>query len=174
MTSGTKVVANRRGRPGTIDLGDLGQRQRMVAECRGLMDEGFDGIHVNVEPIANGDDEFLALLRALRTAVGSGMLSVSTAKPGPFALAIAPNFFWSPSYYALVGNAVDQVVVMAYDTALFTPSLYRRYASYAAASVTSTLKFGAYIPFVLPVLIWLAERGIKKDEELVKSADRLR
>ena len=44
----------------------------------------------------------------------------------------------------------------------------------SAASVTSTLKFGAYIPFVLPVLIWLAERGIKKDEELVKSADRLR
>jgi hypothetical protein len=64
------------------------------------------------------------------------MLSVSTAKPGPFALAIAPNFFWSPSYYALVGDAVDQVVVMAYDTALFTPSLYRRYTSYAAASVT--------------------------------------
>ena len=55
---------------GTLDLGDLGQRQRIVAECRGLMDEGFDGIHVNVEPIANGDDEFLALLRALRTAVG--------------------------------------------------------------------------------------------------------
>ena len=127
----------RRSRPGTIELGDLGQRQRMVAECRGLMDEGFDGIHVNVEPIANGDDEFLALLRALRTAVGGGMLSVSTAKPGPFALAIAPNFFWSPGYYALVGDAVDQVVVMAYDTALFTPNLYRRYASYAAASVTS-------------------------------------
>ena len=43
-----------------------------------------------------------------------------------------------------------------------------------AASVTSTLLPGAYIPFVLPILIWLAERGIKKDEELVKSADRLR
>jgi hypothetical protein len=43
-----------------------------------------------------------------------------------------------------------------------------------AASVNSTLLPAAYIPFVLPVLIWLAERGIKHDEELVKSADRLR
>jgi hypothetical protein len=126
----------KRSRAGTIDLGDLGQRQRMVAECRGLMDEGFDGIHVNVEPIANGDDDFLALLRALRNAVGGGILSLSTAKPGPFALAMAPNFFWSPGYYALIGDAVDQVVIMAYDTAIPTPDLYRRYVSYAAASVT--------------------------------------
>jgi hypothetical protein len=131
-------VGYRRSRPGSLDLGDLGQRQRIVAECRGLMDEGFDGVHVNIEPVANGDDEFLALLRALRTAVGRGMLSVSTAKPGPVALAIAPNFFWSPAYYALVGDAVDQVVIMAYDSALPTPSLYRRFVSYAAASVTGS------------------------------------
>jgi hypothetical protein len=131
-------VGYRRSKPGTLDLGDLGQRQRIVAECRGLMDEGFDGIHVNVEPVANGDDEFLALLRALRTAVGTGTLSVSTAKPGPFALAIAPNFFWSPAYYGLVGDAVDQVVIMAYDSALPTPALYRRFVAYAASSVSGS------------------------------------
>lgn len=43
-----------------------------------------------------------------------------------------------------------------------------------AASVTSVLLPGAYIPFLAAMLVWLAERGIKKDEELVKSADRLR
>lgn len=43
-----------------------------------------------------------------------------------------------------------------------------------ANTVSSTLLPGAYIPFILPVLVWLAERGIKKDEELVKSAERLR
>jgi len=40
----------RRQRPGTIELADLTQRQRIVAEARGLVDEGFDGVHVNVEP----------------------------------------------------------------------------------------------------------------------------
>ena len=75
-------VGYKRSAPGTLDLGDLGQRQRIVAECRGLMDEGFDGIHVNVEPVANGDDDFLALLRALRTAIGHAASSPSP-RPGP-------------------------------------------------------------------------------------------
>ena len=34
---------------------------------------------------------------------------------------------------------VDQMVIMAYDTALPTPILYRRYVSYAAERVTSAL-----------------------------------
>ena len=63
-------VGYRRQRAGTLDLADLGQRQRIVAECRGLIDEGFDGIHVNVEPVDDGNVDFLSLLRALRTAVG--------------------------------------------------------------------------------------------------------
>jgi len=132
-------VGYKRSRPGTLDLGDLGQRQRIVAECRGLMDEGFDGIHVNVEPVPNGDDDFLALLRALRTAIGGGILSLSATRPGPIAPTFAPNFFWTADYYSRLADSADQVVVMAYDTALPTPSLYRRYVAYAAGFVNATL-----------------------------------
>jgi hypothetical protein len=130
----------RRTRPGSIKLDDLGQRQRIVAECRGLVDEGFDGVHVNIEPVNDGNVDFLALLRALKTAVGRDrVLSVSAIRPGPFALPMAPNFVWSPGYYARVAALVDQVVIMAYDTALPTPALYRRYVAWAATAVTSTL-----------------------------------
>jgi hypothetical protein len=133
-------VGYKRQRPGTIDLGDLGQRQSMVAECRGLMDEGFDGIHVNIEPVDDGNVEFLSLLRALRTAIGPGrVLSLSAIRPGPVRLPFAPNFLWTRGYYARVGEVADQVVVMAYDTALPTASLYRRYLSYVAHTVTSRL-----------------------------------
>jgi hypothetical protein len=132
-------VGYKRSKPGTIDLADLGQRQRIVAECRGLMDEGFDGIHLNVEPIANGDDDYLALLRALRAAVGTGILSLSATRPGPMAPAFAPNFFWTADYYARIADTADQVVLMTYDTAIPTPSLYRRYVAYAAAMVTADL-----------------------------------
>ena len=132
-------VGYKRSKPGTIDLADLGQRQRMVAECRGLMDEGFDGIHVNVEPVANGDDDYLALLRALRAAVGTGILSLSATRPGPMAPAFAPNFFWTADYYARIAETADQVVLMTYDTAIPTPGLYRRYVAYAAAMVTADL-----------------------------------
>jgi len=130
----------KRQRPGTVELGDLSQRQRMVAEARGLVDEGFDGVHLNVEPVDDGNDEFLALLRALRTAVGPGrILSVSAIRPAPVGLPRAPNFAWSPDYYARVAATVDQIVIMAYDTALPTASLYRRYVRWAARSVAGAL-----------------------------------
>jgi hypothetical protein len=133
-------VGWRRTRAGTINLADLAQRQRMVAEVRGLIDEGFDGIHLNVEPVDDGNVDYLALLRALRTAVGPDhTLSVSATRPGPFALFFAPNFLWSPGYYARVGALADQLVVMAYDTGLPTPGLYRRYVAWAARETTHTL-----------------------------------
>jgi spore germination protein YaaH len=112
----------------------------MVAECRGLVDEGFDGIHVNVEPVDDGNDEFLALLRALRTAVGPGrILSLSAIRPAPVALPLAPNFAWSLEYYRRVAAIVDQIVIMAYDTALPTAPLYRRYVAWSTAAVTREL-----------------------------------
>lgn len=133
-------VGYKRSRVGTVDLADLAQRQRIVAECRGLIDEGFDGVHLNVEPVNDGNDDFLALLRSLRTAVGDGrILSLSAIKPGPVRLPLAPNFFWTPKYYGRVGIVADQIVVMAYDTGIPTPSLYRRYLSYTAATVSRTL-----------------------------------
>ena len=133
-------VGYRRSRAGTLDLRDLGQRQRIVAECRGLIDEGFDGIHLNVEPVDDGNVDFLALLRALRNAVGHNqILSLSAIKPAPLAVPMAPNFVWTPGYIARVAALADQVVVMAYDTGLPSASLYQRYVTYAASSVTQTL-----------------------------------
>jgi hypothetical protein len=133
-------VGYRRTRAGTIDLADLGQRQRIVAECRGLIDEGFDGIHLNVEPVDDGNVDYLALLRALRNAVGHDrILSLSAIKPGPFAVPLAPNFLWTTGYFARVAALADQVVIMAYDTGLPSAGLYRRYLTYAASAVTEAL-----------------------------------
>jgi hypothetical protein len=115
-------VGYRRSRPGTLDLGDLGQRQRIVAECRGLMDEGFDGIHLNVEPVANGGRR---LPRPAAGPAGGGgdrhPLPLRDAA-GPVAPAFAPNFFWTADYYARIADSADQVVLMTYDTALPTPA----------------------------------------------------
>ncbi|MGD8895874.1 MAG: glycoside hydrolase family 18 protein [Acidobacteriota bacterium] len=133
-------VGYKRQRPGTVSLPDLTQRQRIVAEVRGLIDEGFDGIHLNIEPINDGNVEYLALLRTLRTAVGPGhVLSLAATRPSPVHIPLAPNFVWSPEYYARVAAVADQIVIMAYDTAIPTPPLYRRYLAWATASVTGAL-----------------------------------
>jgi len=130
-------VGYRRQRPGTIDLADLAQRQRLAAECRGLTDEGFDGVHLDIEPVDDGNSDFLALLRALRTAVGANhLLSLAAIRPGPIGLPFAPNFVWTPAYYARVAGLADQLVVMAYDTGLPSAGLYRRYVAWAAAAST--------------------------------------
>jgi hypothetical protein len=90
--------------------------------------------------VDDGNDDFLALLRSLRTAVGDqNVLSLSAIKPGPLHIPLAPNFFWTPAYYARVGELADQIVVMAYDTGIPTPSLYRRYLAYVAGSMSRTL-----------------------------------
>lgn len=136
-------IGRRRTRAGTVDLESVVQRLAIVAECRGLIDEGFDGVHVNIEPVDDGNDDFIALLRALRTAIGEDrILSLSAVRPGPFALPFAPNFLWTADYYARVGAVADQIVVMAYDTALPSPALYQRYLSYAATTTTRSLAAG--------------------------------
>jgi hypothetical protein len=133
-------VGHKRMRPGTIDLGDIRQRQRIVAECRGLIDEGFDGVHLNIEPLDDGNVEFLALLNALRTAIGKErVLSIAAIRPGPIAIPTTRNFIWTAAYYRRLATVVDQIVIMAYDTALPTPALYQRYVAYAAQFMTSTL-----------------------------------
>ena len=82
----------------------------------------------------------IARLRALRPALGPGrVLSLSAVRPAPFSLPLAPNFVWSPAYYARVAAEADQIVIMAYDTALPTPALYRRYVAWATSSVTGAL-----------------------------------
>jgi hypothetical protein len=130
----------RRQRKGALELSDLNQRQRIVAEVRGLMDEGFDGVHLNVEPIDDGNVEFLAMLRALRPALGNGrLLSVAATRPAPLGLPPARNFAWSPDYYARVARLVDQLAIMSYDTALPTPTSYRRYLEWSTSSVAGAL-----------------------------------
>lgn len=145
-------LGSRRMRPGTIDLADLGQRQQIVAECRGLIDEGFDGIHLNIEPLDDGNVHFLALLHALRNAVGPDkMLSISAIRPGPVALPVTRNFLWTDDYYRRLAAAVDQIVIMVYDTGLPTPALYRRYVAYASRYMTETLGGEAHARVLLGV-----------------------
>lgn len=154
----------KRQREGTISLADLVQRQRMVAECRGLIDEGFDGVHLNIEPVPDSNVDFLALLRTLRTAVDPGILSVSAIRPGPLALPFAPNFFWTPAYYGRVASVANQIVVMAYDTALPTAPAYRRYLAWSAETVSEALDLSASESRVLMGVPTYGAKGIMHRE----------
>jgi len=105
-----------------------------------LIDEGFDGIHLNIEPVDNGNVGYLSLLRALRTAIGpDALLSVAATRPGPISPPMARNFVWTTDYYQRIGAVADQLVIMAYDTAIPTPQLYRRYLGWTSATAVGAL-----------------------------------
>ena len=118
------------GIQGWVDLSDEGERQTIVAFVETLVDEAdFDGVHLNVETVRDGDRSYLLLLEEVRDAIGPGrILSVAGSYWLPKALnelPFAEGFKWSGEYYGAVANQVDQIATMTYDSLMLHPVLYR-------------------------------------------------
>jgi len=109
---------------------------RVLASVAQVLDEGFDGIHYDFEPIADGDRGLLAVLRETRalTRQRRAVLSVSAIHNEPWqgmaaCLSVLPASpaLWSERYLREVALEVDQVALMAYDTTLLTQATYGGY-----------------------------------------------
>ncbi len=115
--------------------------------AQALQDFGFDGIHLNAEPVWDGDEPYLALLRAVRHAIGDeAVLSVAvppdwnTGDPaipaGPFT---TPDAHWSQTYKQRVAFLVDEVAVMAYNSGLSSPLDYQTWMAYQVTRYVEAL-----------------------------------
>ncbi len=114
-------IGNERGITG-VDISDPEIRRRIVAECRFLTREcGFDGVQIDYEICSNGDTDFLQLLREIRAATSRKFLSVATPMWLPWPLGA---YGWSENYFGQVAQNCDQIAVMAYDSALYSPRHY--------------------------------------------------
>lgn len=109
---------------------------RITGSCAQALDAGFDGVHLDLEPLHSGDPHYLALLSRVHTLTGERgrVLSVSApqTEPAPGAHLVAGLLtghpkWWTPGYLTAVADRVDQVAVMAYDTAMPTKSLFTGY-----------------------------------------------
>jgi hypothetical protein len=118
---------------GSLDLEDPATRRRIAASAASVLDDGFDGIHLDFEPVGDADPGYLALLDELRPVVHGvgGLLSVSAEQVEPVAgsrwimeAAIGHDTWWSADYLRQVADRVDQVAVMSYDSALWSASAY--------------------------------------------------
>jgi hypothetical protein len=104
---------------------------------------GFDGVHLDLEPVDRGDQDMVSLLADAHTLTQQRhailSLSASLLAPAPVAGLVAAGpgrpALWSPGYLSELADHVDQVALMAYDTWAWTPSLYagyvRRLTTYA-------------------------------------------
>lgn len=128
--------------PDGLRLSRAATREAVLGSARQVLAAGYDGVHLDLEPLHSGDRDFLLLLDELHALTrGRGAtLSVSTAQIDPLpalhaaagALTGHPKW-WSQAYFAQVARRVDQVAVMSYDTAMPLESLYGGYVAQQTA-----------------------------------------
>lgn len=108
---------------------------------------GFDGIYLNVEPVRDGDENFLDMLRTVRRTLDTVSVDGAPNQRIPIAVAIPPDwrpsdptipfgtgftdvFEWSPTYKQSVALLTDELLVMAYHSGLTDPADYSQWVAY--------------------------------------------
>ncbi|UDQ98060.1 glycosyl hydrolase family 18 protein [Lentisphaerota bacterium WC36G] len=84
----------------------------------------FDGIQINIEPLPNGNKDFILLLKELHDVFPKDKIISIAAYPPPTILHPHENVHWDMQYYSEIAPYVDQMAVMMYDTAIKFPKLY--------------------------------------------------
>lgn len=107
---------------------------------------GFDGVFLNIEPVWDGDEDFIALLNKVRLTIGPDVPIAAAIPPdwSPSSASqlqlrvpplIAPGTEWALDYKRRVALLVDELAIMAYHSGLnsesgFTTADYSRWVAY--------------------------------------------
>lgn len=131
----------------TMNLGSRAVRRDVVDFCVTLMQNvGFDGLHIDPEPVEDGDKSMLALLDEMRQALNpEAILSIAGRRIWPIFPTIRWPFVgrwcWGTSYYQKVARHVDEIAVMVYDSALPTSGLYRYWTKFQVIALSRALAY---------------------------------
>lgn len=115
-----------------INLENPDVRSKIVDSAGWLIEQGFEGIHVDIEPVREDDTAFLILLEELKLALPNTPLSIAMDEWQPDQLTqwvanyfdVAIESYWSTQQVKNVLPYIDQLVVMTYDTGFKDPDLY--------------------------------------------------
>ncbi|WP_244328635.1 glycoside hydrolase family 18 protein [Streptomyces marokkonensis] len=138
------VLAN--GGPDGLHLDRAATRAEVVRSAGQVLDTGYDGVHLDLEPLHSGDKDYLTLLddlRALTRAEGAHLsVAAHQIDPLPALHSVAGLFaehpkWWSQEFFGQVARRVDQIAVMSYDTA---QPLEGTYGGYVALQTSLALE----------------------------------
>jgi hypothetical protein len=121
-----------------VHLKDEAQRRAFVEHMRRIVALGADGVHLNVEPLPSWEPGFLELLREVKAAIGDRTLSIA-AYPPPTPLHPFPDVHWELPFLRDVCVAADELAVMAYDTAVTSPPVFRDLIAKWTVELAATL-----------------------------------
>ncbi|MFE2458424.1 glycosyl hydrolase family 18 protein [Streptomyces sp. NPDC059402] len=132
--------------PDGMRLDNAATRAAVVDSARQVLDVGYDGVHLDLEPLHSGDRNYLSLLDDVRavTRARDAQLSVAAHQIDPlpalhsvFGLFTKHPKWWSQEYFGQVARRVDQIAVMSYDTA---QPLEGTYGGYVAQQTSLALE----------------------------------
>ncbi|MFD5776994.1 glycoside hydrolase family 18 protein [Streptomyces fungicidicus] len=132
--------------PDGMRLTRAATRAAVVRSAGQVLDAGYDGVHLDLEPLHSGDRDYLSLLDDLRalTRAEDARLSVAAHQidPLPALHAVAGLFadhpkWWSQEFFGQVARRVDQIALMSYDTA---QPLEGTYGGYVAQQTSLALE----------------------------------
>lgn len=109
---------------------------------------GFAGIHINIEPMPSGDQNYIELLKEIKRSLPEGKMLSIAAYPPPTIWHKFKEVHWEESYYRQISRQVHQMVVMMYDTAITNPKLYQ---SLIASWTNEVLSWTEYSKVLLGV-----------------------
>lgn len=103
-------------------------RQAFLASVKNLFEAHprFAGVHLNIEPLTSGDEDFLKLLEELKSALPFGKQLSVAAYPPPTRWQPSKDVHWDEKYFRQIAKRCDQIAVMMYDTSLQVSKLYQR------------------------------------------------
>jgi hypothetical protein len=145
--------------PRHLDLADPGTRTRVLSGAAQVLDEGFDGIHYDLEPVPSGNRGYLELLAATHalTRARHATLSVAGDQIEPLPqlhtlqqwISGRPHW-WSTGYLHAVAGRVDEIGLMAYDTGVPTRAAYSGYVRVQTQLALAAIPPGVALLIGLP------------------------
>lgn len=121
-----------------LHLSDPAVRARVRQSSNQVLDAGFEGVHLDLEPVVTGDQGFLDTLDEVHVLTAARGVPLSAAAPqidplpGIHLLSHLPFShpkWWTQHYFGEVAKRCDQVAVMSYDTSMPAASLYGGYVA---------------------------------------------
>jgi len=117
---------------GQIDIDDELIREEVILSAKEMINQGFDGIHIDIEPFRSEDESFYSLVEEMRAAMPGIPISIAMDQWQPHTLTqffasyygVSIESYWDTSQVERIAEYVDQMVVMTYDTGFTTPELY--------------------------------------------------
>lgn len=126
-----------------IDLDNPAIRQNIILKASEMIEIGFNGVHIDIEPVGEDDLAFIKLLEQLHQNFSSEkVISVALEEllPRPILMFLPFSAKNSKAFFLNVAKYSDQIVIMTYDTKIQNPWFYSWFVEQQVIFLTQILE----------------------------------